>query len=220
MIRQRPFFSPIYVGEEADQQTGVSFIRRSFWMLIGIFGFSMGLTLLYHAMRGVMKLGGFVASGGPYAISHPAPDWVWIFPVSILASVIFIALNQVNARRIGGINLMALLFPAVFLSLGWNFFQFAFNPPGSGGLAWGWLICAILFALMGGVPLLVLIASSINSIRTRPPREDTAPLPFNTPDQVKYLPRKLVGFTAIILNLAAIPSAIYLAIQIFNSLAK
>jgi hypothetical protein len=27
-------------------------------------------------MRPLMRLGGMVASGGPYAIAHPAPHWV------------------------------------------------------------------------------------------------------------------------------------------------
>jgi hypothetical protein len=219
-MRRNAFLSPIYAGEEADQQTGTSLIRRSFLMLIGIFGFTMGLTLLYHAMRGVMRLGGFVASGGPYAISHPAPDWVWIFPVSILGSVICIAFNQVNARRIGGVNLMVLLFPAVFLSLGWNFLEFALHPPGGVSLAWGWLICAVLFALMGGVPLLFVISSTFKRIKNPLPKDDTSPLPHHSGEEDRFISRSVVGFVAIILNLAAIPSAIYLAIRIFATLAK
>ncbi len=219
-MKHRTFFSPIYFGQEADQQTGVSFLRRSFLMLVGIFGFTMAMTIFYQAMRGVMKLGGFVASGGPYAISHPAPDWVWVFPVSIFGCVIFIVFNQVNARRIGGVNLMTLLFPIVFLSLGWNFLEFALKPPGGGGLAWGWLICAVSFALMGGVPLLLLIVNVIKRIKTRGQRPDTAPLLDRYQDGDNYISRKMVGFTVTILNLAAIPLAIYLAIQFFTSLFK
>ena len=47
-----------------------------------IFGAAFAVTCLYQGMRPIMRLGGMVASGGPYAITHPAPSWVWILPVS------------------------------------------------------------------------------------------------------------------------------------------
>jgi hypothetical protein len=45
-----------------------------------------------------------------------------------------------------------LAWPALFLSLGWNFLEFGVQPPG-GGLAWGWLVPGVMFVLMGGGPL-------------------------------------------------------------------
>jgi hypothetical protein len=39
------------------------------------------------------------------------------------------------------------------MSLGWNFLQFAFNPPVGNGVVYGWLICGIVFELMGIPPL-------------------------------------------------------------------
>jgi len=68
--------------------------------------------------------------------------------------------------------------------------------------------------------LLLLIASGFKRMINRSPREGNSPLPYQSPDQPKYLPRKLVGFIVTVLNLVAIPAAIYLAIQIFTSLTK
>ena len=118
-------------------------------------GVAFAIALLYQGMRPIMRLGGMVASGGPYAIEHPAPGWVWILPVGILFGMacFFIHLFSGDPDMA---SLMLLAWPGLFLSLGWNFLEFAFAPPG-GGLAWGWLVCGVLFALMGGVPLLLFL---------------------------------------------------------------
>jgi hypothetical protein len=118
-----------------------------------IFGEAFCITCLYLGMRGIMRLGGMVASGGPYAIQHPAPSWVWIMPVSILVGIACFFVNLMSADD-EGVNLMPLAWPGLFLSLGWNFLEFTFNPPG-GGLAWAWLICGVMFVVMGGLPLLL-----------------------------------------------------------------
>jgi hypothetical protein len=68
--------------------------------------------------------------------------------------------------RSDGVSLMPLAWPGLFLSLGWNFLEFAFAPPG-GGLAWGWLVCGVLFALMGGLPLLLVFKPARKKIRSR-----------------------------------------------------
>ncbi len=45
----------------------------------------------------------------------------------------------------------------LFLSLGWNFFEYgAFHE---GGLVWGWLICAAVFFVMGGAPVVLALRS-------------------------------------------------------------
>jgi hypothetical protein len=123
------------------------------------------ITCLYHGMRGVMRLGGFVASGGPYEIAHPAPSWVWIMPLSILVGMACFFLNLFSSDG-KGVNLMPLAWPALFLSLGWNFLEFAFTPPG-GGFAWGWLICGAVFIPMGGLPLLLAFKPVREKIRSR-----------------------------------------------------
>jgi len=135
---------------------------RSFWLsfllsLMAVFGLSFSLTCLYLGMRGIMRLGGFVAAGGPYMIAHPAPRYVWIFPVSIWLGLICVFIHGVQVRKLGGLNLLPLAWPALFISLGWNFLEFSFHPPGGERLVWGWLVCGVVFWLMGFIPLILVL---------------------------------------------------------------
>jgi hypothetical protein len=130
-----------------------------------IYGVAFCIGLLYLAMRPIMRLGGMVASGGPYAIAHPAPGWVWVIPLSVIFGMVCFFLNLFTAPA-DGINLMPLAWPGLFLSLGWNFLEFAFAPPG-GGFAWGWLVCGVMFVLMGGLPLLLAFKPAREKIRSR-----------------------------------------------------
>jgi hypothetical protein len=140
--------------------------RRLAIFYFTIYGVAFCITCLYHGMRGIMRLGGMVASGGPYAIAHPAPSWVWVMPLSIVLGMILFFVNLFTSPAEDGINLMPLAWPGLFLSLGWNFLEFTFNPPG-GGLAWGWLICGVLFILMGGFPLLLIFKAAREKFRSR-----------------------------------------------------
>jgi hypothetical protein len=123
------------------------------------------ISVLYHGMRPIMRLGGMVASGGPYAIAHPAPSWVWVIPLSIMFGMACVFINMFSHDP-DGVNLMPLAWPGLFLSLGWNFLEFAFHPPG-GGFAWGWLICGVVFAAMGGIPLLLVFKPVREKMRAR-----------------------------------------------------
>lgn len=146
-------------GETTPTPGSLAGLFLSTWILAGC------LTLLFLAMRGVMALGGMVATGGPYAIEHPAPDWVWVVPVSILAGLASAFASFAFHRSTGGPAIYVLAWPALFTSLGYNFLDFGLNPPGDGtGLAWGWLICAALFLVMGLGPL----AFVVKGFLTRP----------------------------------------------------
>jgi len=149
--------------------------RRRFLFHFTLFGVAAGIALLYQAMRPIMRLGGMVASGGPYAIAHPAPDWVWIMPVAILFGMACFFVNMGCAAP-DGVNLMPLAWPGLFLSLGWNFLEFAFAPPG-GGFAWGWLVCGVLFVLMGGLPLLLALKVARAKVRAQL-RSETGMKPY------------------------------------------
>jgi hypothetical protein len=106
-------------------------------------------------MRAVMGVGGFCAEGGAYEIRQHCPNGV---PVLMFGGVwggmimLGLYLWQTSKHRVP--SLVALAWPALFLSLGWNFLDFGLDAPGPDGLEWGWLICAIVFLLMGGLPLL------------------------------------------------------------------
>lgn len=160
------------------------------------------MTLLFLAMRGVLDLGGMVASGGPYAIQHPAPGWVWLFPVSIVTGMLAGFGCFAFHTRTGGPPLHLLAWPALFTSLGYNFLEYAFNPPGEGsGIVAAWLICGVLFVAMGLVPL-VLVARVIAARLDRPG--------FTPSGRMMHL---------LLLELAGVALGIYGGVTAFRALA-
>ena len=124
-----------------------------FWTAAAVmsaFGLFAGLAVLFMGMRGVMELGGFVARGGPYEIAHPAPDWVWVVPLSIMAGFLCGGVHIVAAARARGFVLYGVVWVALFGSLGFNFLEYGFNPPEQMGAeyAWGWIASGVVFILM------------------------------------------------------------------------
>jgi len=224
--KKLPLFSPFYEGRDRDTQTIGSFLKNFLLAAMGLGGFVMGMTLLFMSMRGVMDLGGFVASGGPYQIAHPAPDWIWVFPVSIIGGLIFLFVYSPFARRIGGIKWLALAWPALFISLGYNFLAYAFNPPGDQqGVVIGWLIPGIIFEIMGGLPLLVILRESFRYLRhwgdrKRQRLEFSQTLQRSDEGYARYLPGALVSFMVFILNTVGVAASIYLALAFFEHLTS
>lgn len=131
-------------------------LRALPWVFVSFLGVVAGLTLTFLSMRAVMAIGGSCASGGPYVSARQCPDW--LMPVGIVGGLVLAGV-YVLVKPARAPNFRSLLWPALFLSLGWNFFEFGLKPPGGRGLAWGWLVCAMVFMLMGGVPLLAFLIS-------------------------------------------------------------
>jgi hypothetical protein len=128
--------------------------------LVGVAGLAFSLTILWLSMRAVMDIGGACASGGPYLPAVECPDIVIAMtPLSIFGLFLFGGLAIWGGASIGAgwAGLVGLAWPALFLSLGWNFLEYGLNPPGAdpGQIEWSWLFCAIVFGVMGGVPLAV-----------------------------------------------------------------
>jgi hypothetical protein len=140
------------IATRTPQEPGV-IVRKSVLTFIGLAGSVACLTILYLSMRSVMAVGGTCASGNtPYAIRTPCPTGVpGLMIGSIFLGLGFLFLYALSAI---GPNLVFLAWPALFLSLGWNFLDFGLNPPGGTG-GGGWLVCAVVFILMGGVPLVI-----------------------------------------------------------------
>jgi len=118
-------------------------------------GVAGAITLLYSAMAYIMiTSGGMVASGGPYAIEHPAPSWIAAFPLSIFAMLGFAGLGIYGSNRGWGINPVAPTWAALFLSLGWNFLRVGALAVRSGASAgWTWVVCGVFFWVMGVAPI-------------------------------------------------------------------
>jgi Short C-terminal domain len=129
--------------------------------LLGVAILAGSLTLLFLSMRAVLDIGGACASGGPYVPRVECPDAVVAAtPLSIFAGIggVFLMLWGGSALGSRWIGLIFLVWPALFLSLGWNFLQYGFFPPeGADGWVWSWIFCGVLFVLMGAVPLVGVI---------------------------------------------------------------
>lgn len=162
---ERPFVSPI---------TGAT-------VLVSLAVASAGITALFLGMRSVMDIGGFCAEGGPYAIEHHCPDGVaGVMVGSIWLGAIAAIVYTVAAARARVPSFVAFFWPALFLSLGWNFLEYSFDPPVGSGPVWGWLIPGVLFILMGAVPLWLWIR--MGGFRARGIRADgPAVRPIVTP---------------------------------------
>lgn len=133
-------------------------------------GLAACITVLYLGARSVMEIGGSCAEGGPYQIARPCPKGVaMLVASSIWVGLIFLGLYAYHTATRELPSFVGFAWPALFLSLGWNFAQFGFDPPGGGGPAWGWLLCAVFFVAMGGLPLWYLIPATIRSIREPDP---------------------------------------------------
>ena len=78
--------------------------------------------------------------------------------------------RRLDRRGVGGAGRIGS--PALFLSLGWNFLEFGLRPPGGepGEVVWSWLFCAVVFGLMGAVPLAVAVWGIREARRVGGPR--------------------------------------------------
>jgi len=128
---------------------------------LGVAGLAACLTLLFLGMRAVMDVGGYCAEGGPYVIGQHCPEGVaMVMVLSIWGLFLFGGIMAWKGSAIGGpyAALVLLAWPALFLSLGWNFLEYAIRPPEpADGIVWGWLIPGVIFVIMGGAPLLALL---------------------------------------------------------------
>jgi hypothetical protein len=114
-------------------------------------GVVMALTTLFMSMSTVMDIGGTCGSGGPYEIAHPGPGGVaGLLPGAIWGGLIFTGLYVLVCAKFKVPSFVSLIWPGLFLSLAYNFFDYGVR----GGVNAGWIVCGIVFALMGVVPLI------------------------------------------------------------------
>ena len=181
-------------------------VRANIVAIVTSFIFMLCMTLLWWGMRGVMDLGGFVASGGPYAIRHQAPGWVWIVPVGILVGLVSVGVSMMGSRNSGCYRMYVLAWPLLFLSLGWNFLEYAFS---GSRIAVGWLVCGIVFVLMGALPVHVYWRSR----RRRGMFSEAAGGPLQDRERRRLSP------AAVTLQLAAMAGAVLLGTCYFRFLS-
>lgn len=136
---------------------GPRVVRGSIAILVGLTAATVGITWLFLGMRAVMEVGGSCADGGPYVSAQPCPDGV---PAVMIGGIFGGAAGLLGYAVLNlpaGPRLFRLAWPALFLSLGWNFLEYGLNPPGQDGVDAGQIVVAVIFAAMGSVPLLFLL---------------------------------------------------------------
>jgi hypothetical protein len=132
-------------------------LKRVAWILGSLFLVSTGITLLFLGMRAVMDIGGACAEGGPFVPVQPCPEGVPLLMIGGIWIGMLAAFAYGWASLGAGVpSFVGLLWPALFMSLGWNFLEYALDPPVGQGPVWGWLIPGIVFELMGVIPLWIM----------------------------------------------------------------
>lgn len=159
---------PGVVGEssaaEPAEPLSVAGMLLSF---MGSAGMAAGITMLYLGMGVIMATeGGFVASGGPYAIEHPAPGWVWLIPASIFAIFAAGGICFFASSRGWGFNLVMLAWSGLFIALGWNFLRFGLTALGAPINDVAWIACGIVFWVMGFGPLIMVGRALFSAVRS------------------------------------------------------
>ena len=140
----------------------------------GAAGIAASITLLYRGMSTIMETSGaFVASGGPYEIASPAPEWAWIMPVSTIAMLIFGGLALYGTKKGWGESPYLYGWMGLFFSLGWNFLRLGLKPPEFMTSTWGWIVSGVLFWIMALVPAGFVVSWAIDAVKDarahRPP---------------------------------------------------
>lgn len=198
----------------ATRQVPPGFVKKSVLTFVALTGTVAALTALFYGMRAVMDVGGVCGSGNtPYAIRTPCPSGVGgVMVGSILLGLVFLAVYAVSAV---GPNLTLLAWPALFLSLGWNFFEYGVDPPTGDGPVWGWLVCGIVFFAMGGIPLALGIGTFVMGRDSRVPSTVTDRVGKVGPGTGATVTGNLLAF-AWVLQVVAIAVGIWLGIQVFE----
>jgi hypothetical protein len=73
--------------------------------------------------------------------------------LAIMGGIVLVGVSIAAAAQVGAPHVTWLAWPGLFLSLAWNFWEFGAARPG-GGLDVGWVICGVVFTLMGAGPLI------------------------------------------------------------------
>lgn len=170
-------------------------------MFLSVLFFCLSLTVLFLSMRAVLNIGGFCAEGGPYEIAVHCPKGIPVLasvsPLLMIASI-FVYISAAESYVTG----VFLFWSGIFLSLGWNFLEFALYPPQGEGIVYGWLVCGIMFGLMGIGPFIYVVKGFLQGLSGR-----AVILPGERGPDLRIF----------LLDLAGIALGIWAGISLFNS---
>lgn len=122
--------------------------------LLSVGAVAGGLAAFWTVMLALAALGGSCASGGPYAARTACPDSVTLVAIP---SILAILAGSAGIRRFGGRlgpawgAAVRLVWPAGALLLGATSLWASVRTP-DGGIAWGWVLCGVVFLVGGALP--------------------------------------------------------------------
>jgi hypothetical protein len=123
--------------------------RATLWILIfgGLVAGALGV--LFLSMRAVMDVGGSCGTSGTGLPPCPG-NTAGLLPAAIWGGLIFTGLYVWQAVKNKVPSFVSLVWPALFISLGYNFLDYGAHD----GVDAGLLVVGVVFVLMGGVPLI------------------------------------------------------------------
>lgn len=137
-------------------------VTTTLWVSLVLVG--LGLTWTFLGMRAVMDVGGSCADGGPYLSRQTCPHGgLMVFPglpVALIAAFF-------GSSVAPGLRAPELLLPfwvAIFLSLGWNFWEYALR---NGDALLAWVVCGALFWLLAAPAAYLLVKRTRERIEER-----------------------------------------------------
>ena len=146
-------------------------VRRAVAVVVlglGVAAGAAAITILSLIMRSVTAIGGSCADGGPYVSAQPCPTGTGTALLLVFACTLTCLIGTLWAASVLKAPIPLLLaWPAIFLTLGWNFLEDGFDPPDGQGVVTGFVVCGVLFVLMGGAPLLLWLSVVRDARRTR-----------------------------------------------------
>ncbi len=98
-----------------------------------------------------MDIGGSCGSVEPEQIRSCPGNVAGLLPGAIWGGVISTGVYVLVASKYRVPSLVSLLWPALFLSLAYNFFDYGAR---GGSVNGSWIVCGVVFVLMGAVPLI------------------------------------------------------------------
>ncbi|MGY1745920.1 SHOCT domain-containing protein [Blastococcus sp. SYSU D00695] len=159
---------------------------------VGIAAGTAGITILSRIMRSVTAIGGSCADGGPYVSAQPCPDGTGAAMLLVFGCAIVCVIGTLYGSAVlGSPGVLWLGWPALFLTLGWNFLEDgAIDPPPGAGISGSFLFCGVLFVLMGSLPLLMAVSVLKERRRERRRRQEPPPVVVHHPHLEKPQPRR------------------------------
>jgi hypothetical protein len=135
--------------------------------LLTLGGLGCAAALLFLALGAVLEIGGACGTGRAVASCPHGVDAVTIG--GIAGGLVFALLYRAAVSAYGLPGLDWLFSAALFLLIAARFFQFGVDPPGGGGVAWGWLVGGLAFAVPSGILLAQAIRAKLSAAKGVPP---------------------------------------------------